>query len=206
MMPASMVRSPTDPQRAGFVHSPGDHAITGAFLDRSGLARDHGLVHGAASVPYHAVRGDASTGPHEDAIAFVQLRDRDLLQPPAGAIARHPRRPVGQQPGELGQRALRLGDGAHLDPMPQQHDRDERGELFPERHARVAEGHSQAEREGDIDSQGDQRHHPREPVAELVPGTLDEGPPTVEEDGGAEDRRNQVRARERRRCVTQGAG
>jgi hypothetical protein len=68
----------------------------------------------------------------------------------------------GQQLRELLQRALCLGDRSHLDPVAEQHDGDERRELFPERHAREAERHRRAEDECDADREGDQGHHSRE--------------------------------------------
>ena len=47
---------------------------------------------------------------------------------------------VGQELGERGERALRLADGLHLQPVAEQHDRDERGELPPEVEVEPADG------------------------------------------------------------------
>ena len=69
--------------------------------------------------------------------------------------------------------AAGLGDGAHFQPVAEQHDRDQRGQLFPERHARIAEGDGCAEAERDRDRQTDQRHHSRRPVAQLAREALD---------------------------------
>ena len=69
-----------------------------------------------------------------------------------------------KQLGELLQRPLRLEDRAHLDPVAQEHDGDERRELLPERRPRVAERHSYAEGERDADGERDERHHARKPA------------------------------------------
>ena len=45
---------------------------------------------------------------------------------------------VGEQLRQLAERVLGAHDGAHLDPVPEQHDRGEGGELPPEVHARAA--------------------------------------------------------------------
>src|SRR3972149_5190404 len=50
------------------------------------------------------------------------------LGPPAGA----PLGRIGQQLGEGRQRPASLRDRAHLEPVPEEHDRDEGGELPPD--------------------------------------------------------------------------
>ncbi len=90
--------------------------------------------------------------------------------------------------------------------MSQQHDRDKRGELFPERHPGVPERHGEAEDECHRDGERDQRHHAGEPGPEFAPGALDERPAAVEEDGRAEDRCDQVRAWKLGRCIPEHSG
>ena len=47
-------------------------------------------------------------------------------------LVRDPLGAVRQQLGEGGERAARLGDRAHLEPVAEQHDRDQRRELPPD--------------------------------------------------------------------------
>src|SRR5258708_11390948 len=65
--------------------------------------------------------------------------------------------------------------------MAEQHDRNERGQLLPERHARKAERHGETEHERDGDGERDQRHHPGQTGAKLSDRSLDEWRPTVQE-------------------------
>ena len=60
---------------------------------------------------------------------------------------------VGKQLCQLRHRSLSLRNGAHLDPMAQEHDGDQRSQLLPERHPRVSKGNGRAEDEGDRDRQ-----------------------------------------------------
>ena len=139
-------------------------------------------------------------GSDEHEIAVPQLRERHVLQ----LVALDTRRRIGQELRELLERALRLGDRPHLEPVPEQHDGDERRQLLPQRHARIAERHDHAEDERDGDRQRDERHHPGQAIAELSHRALDEDPSAVDEDRGAEDGRNPVRTREGRRRISAG--
>src|SRR5262249_46265516 len=114
----------------------------------------------------------------------------DTPTPSRGAAARAhaPDGGVRQQLRELGERALRLRDRAHLDPVAENHDRDERSELPPEIHSRESERDGEAEHESNADREGDERHHPGATVGELAPGALDEHPAAVREDQSAEER------------------
>ena len=76
-----------------------------------------------------AVGRDAAAGPHEHEVA---RRARSASGDRLGRRRRYPLGGVGQQLGERGQRAARLGDRAHLEPVAEQHDRDERRELPPD--------------------------------------------------------------------------
>src|SRR5262249_9893698 len=102
---------------------------------------------------------------------------------------------VRQQLRELFERTLRLGDRAHLDPVAEDHDRDERGQLPPEVYSGEAEGHREAEPERNADREGDERHHPGPAVGKLADRALDEHPPTVGEDERPEHRGDEARSR-----------
>jgi hypothetical protein len=105
--------------------------------------------------------------------------------PPSGdALGR-----VGHQFGQLVQRPRRLAHAAHLQPVAEQHDVDQRHQLPEEGLARRQQQRGQAVDVRDADGQRDQRHHPRLPVAQLGHGHRQEGHATVEEDNRAKDRR-----------------
>jgi len=88
---------------------------------------------------------------------------------------------------QVAQGALRLGDGPHLDPVAQQHDRHQRRQLLPERHAGVAESDGRTEPERDSDRESDQRHHTGQAILQLAPGALEENQAAVHEDRGPEE-------------------
>jgi hypothetical protein len=114
-----------NPQRAFAVDRTGDHAVTGVFPHRSGLARNHRFVDIAVALAYLAIGGDACAGPHEHEITVHECRQWYFLCALAAAsIAYHAHSVARQQLGEFGKRPLRLIDGTHLDPVAEEHDRD----------------------------------------------------------------------------------
>ena len=139
------------------------------------------------------VRGYTSTRPYKDEIAVPECRKRHLLGSlgtvcitcDTGCVA-------WQQFGEFGESSLRLADGAHLDPMTEQHDGDEGCQLFPERHARVTQCHHNAENKSDADRERNQRHHARKTGAQFANSTLYEWQPPVGKHDGAEHGRDPV--------------
>ena len=92
---------------------------------------------------------------------------------------------------------MRLGDGAHLQPVAEEHDRDQRRELPPDLDVEQAERARPGGDEGDDDRQGDEGHHPGLPAGQLPLGATEEHQSAVEEHDGAEDRRGVLLARER---------
>ena len=101
----------------------------------------------------------------------------------------------GSRSREGGQRALCLRDRPHLEPVPEQHDRDEGGQLPPDLDLEEAEGAGPRGHEGDDDRQRDEGHHPGLAVGQLALGSADEDQPAVEEDDRPEDRRRHTRCR-----------
>ena len=117
-----------DAQRRVGRHRAGDHAIALTARDRPRLAGDHRLVHVRRPVDDLAVGRNPGARPDQDDIARSQRRDRHRLDRPVpDALGL-----VGQQLGERLQRPARLADRPHLQPVPEQHDHDQRGELPPE--------------------------------------------------------------------------
>ena len=87
-----------------------------------------------------AIGRDARAGTDQHQVALLERADRapPRLSPP---VATTRVRCSGSSFASSRERALRLGDGAHLDPVAQEHDRDQRRQLLPQRHARVAQRH-----------------------------------------------------------------
>ena len=83
---------------------------------------------------------------------------------------------VGQQCRERVERRGRLGQRAHLEPVPEQHDDDEQGELPPEVELVVehAEGGAPRRDEGHADGEPDEEHHARAAGADLVDRSREE--------------------------------
>ena len=163
------------------------------FGDGAGLAGDHRLVHVGGSRDDQAIGRDPRTGSDEHDIVHLQCADRHFL----GAIGRHPLGGVRQQSREGRERALCLRDRPHLEPVPEQHDRDQGGQFPPDLDLEEAERASPRGHEGDDDRQRDEGHHPGLAVGQLALGSTDEDQPAVEEDDRAEDRRHVLDARDR---------
>jgi hypothetical protein len=180
-----------DAERARGVHRPRDDGAAGLFPERSRLPGDHGLVDLAGAVPDRPVRGNAGAGSHEHEIAVTKRRDGNGL----GAVGHDPFGAIREELGELLKRSLRLGDRAHLDPVAEHHDGDQRGELPPEVHPREAERHREAPAEGHRDRQRDERHHAGEASRELADRGADEDPAAVGEDQYPEQGRDPSRRR-----------
>ena len=99
-----------------------------AARDRAGLAGDHGLVHVGAAVDDGSVGRDAAAGAHDDHVAHVEVGwghlDDVLALDALGLVWQQCRQRVERRGG--------LGQGAHLDPMAQQHDDDQQRQFPPE--------------------------------------------------------------------------
>ena len=160
----------------------------------AGLARDHRLVHVGRPLDDQAIGRDPRSWTDEHDIVHLQRADRHLL----GAIGNHPLGRVRQQSREGRERALCLRDRPHLEPVPEQHDRDQRGQFPPDLDLEEAERAGPRGHEGDDDRQRDEGHHPRLAVGQLALGSSDEDHPAVEEDDRPEDRRHVLDARDRR--------
>ena len=146
-----------------------------------------------------AVDRDAAARPDEHDVADTQLRHGHRFR----SVRGHPLGGIREKLGERGERAARLRDRAHLEPVAEQHDRDEGGELPPDLDVEPAERARPARDERDQDRERDQRHHPGRPVAQLANRAAQEWDAAVAEHDRAEDRRDPLRARERGRRVAE---
>ncbi|GAA2202052.1 hypothetical protein GCM10009849_28910 [Sinomonas flava] len=175
-----------------------DDGVPGSARDGLGLARDHRLVELGGALLDAAVGGEPAAGAHEDEVTHRQLGGRDRLRL-AGAT--DPLGLVGQECGERLERPARGAEGAHLEPVAQEHDRDEEGEFPPE--VEVEPADPQARRpgrgEGNRDRHGDQQHHPRLAGPRLAEAALEERQAAIEEDHGPQDGADPLAAGEHRR-------
>ena len=196
-----------DPERTGAIDRARDHRGTDILRHRGRLPGQQRLIDVAATIAHDAIGRHARSRPHQHDVADGEVGHRDILQPFAaicgpGNSCRH----VRQQFRELPQRALRLRDGPHLEPVAEQHDGDQRRELFPKRHARKAKRHDHAEDERDTDREGDERHHARQLIVDFAHGALQKRCPSVDEQHRPEHRRNQRAAGEGWWCRSERAG
>ena len=114
----------------------GDDAGTDRAGDGARLSGDHRLVDIRGALNHLSVDRNAAAGANDD----------DVAQPQFGwchgdhVVAVDFLRLIGQQRGKRVEGARGLRQGAHLDPVAQQHDHDQKGELPPE----VERGRQQA--------------------------------------------------------------
>jgi hypothetical protein len=174
-------------------------AIADGACDRARFARDHALVERGHAVDHDAVGGHAPAGAHEHDVAAREIRGRDPLDAGVGDTLGL----VGEELGQRLERAAGLSDRLHLLPVPEQHDRDERGELPPEVEPKGAELRDGARDEGHRDREGDQKHHSRASRPRLVDTAGEERSAAVEEDHGAEHGGDPRASREAHRPVVE---
>ena len=91
---------------------------------------------------------------------------------------------------------MRLPEGFHLQPVAEQHDRDESGQLPPELQVEPSDGRGERRCVRDGDSHRDQQHHPRLALLDLGPRTREKDPAAPKEDHRAEDGSDPVDAGE----------
>ena len=120
-----------------------------------GLAGDHRLVHIGAALDDDAVGGDAAPG-RTRTTSSERSREIGTL----GTSVRHALGGIRQQVRERCERAACLGDRAHLEPVAEEHDRDQRRELPPHFDLEPTERRGPRRHEGHGDGQTDEQHHP----------------------------------------------
>ena len=182
-------------------HGSGDDRVARLALDGAGLARDHRLVERGRALDDAAVGGHAGARAHDDAVAEAQVARRDGL----GARVGDALGLVGEERGERVEGARGLGERAHLDPVAEEHDDDEEGELPPEVELvrQEPEARAHAGDEGRRDGERDEQHHARFAGLELVDGAREERAAAPDVDDGAEDGRDPLDARDARELVAQ---
>src|SRR5262249_25160586 len=94
---------------------------------------------------------------------------------------------VRQQRGERIERATRLGNRSHFQPVAEDHDGNQRREFPPDLDLEKAKGCSQRCAKGNYDRQADKRHHARLAVRNLVPCPTYENEASVKENDRSEN-------------------
>ena len=180
-------------------HGPRDDVGAGLLRDGFRFSRDHGFVDVGRAFDDHAVRGNASSRPHEDHVTLVQLLDWDGLN--LGAV--HALGGVGEQCRQRIERAASLEDGPHLQPVAEHHDGNQRCEFPPDVDFEQAEGRGERGRKGYDDCQADQRHHAGLAGGEFGPCAAQEDAASVKEDDGAQYAGKEMRSGEDGRRVAE---
>ena len=98
---------------------------------------------------------------------------------------------VWEQRGECLERATRLRNSSHFQPMTEDHDRDQRREFPPNLNLEKTESCGKRRTKGHCDRQADEGHHAGLVVRKLAPRPTDENEAAVNEDDRSEDRRDQ---------------
>ena len=114
--------------------------------DRPRLAGDHRLVDLGLAVDDRAVGRHARARAHEHDVAQARAPRAGTVSTPS-SVTRSAS--SGKQLGERGERALRLADGLHLEPVAEQHDHDEERELPPEVEVEIADAEAGGEAGGE---------------------------------------------------------
>ena len=139
--------------------------------------------------------GTCSMGADDDAVARAEAGDGDIGDGAAGAELV---RLAGDERSQLFEGAAGAHHAPHLDPVPDQHQVDERDGLPEEQLARhEPDDDGGAVDERDRDGDGDEGHHARLPLAELLGEAGEEGPAAVDVHDARETRQEPLGAGER---------
>ena len=190
-------------QRAVAVLRAAEHGAARLRLHGAGLACDERFVDRRRAVGHLAVGGHLLPRFHHDRLPHLHPIERHVGE---GAVGLLHVGLGGQELGHLLERVARAHDGAHLDPMAQQHDDDERGQLPEEVHVRVGHAEHAALHErvdavdvGGGDAERHERHHGGLAAAQLVCRAAQKRPAAVPEQHGGQRRHEPVGAGERER-------
>ena len=160
-MPANAVSAPTASTRMRMAESvetvPATTRSPTSLEHGPGLPGDHRLVQFGFAVDDDTVGGNATTGTHEHHVTDAQIMDRHRFDAMLGDSFGF----VGKQLRERRECALGLTDGPHLEPMAEQHDRHQRGELEPQVDVDPPELGRDRRAERDEQPHRDEQHHPR---------------------------------------------
>ena len=157
-------RGHPDPQAAAGGNRPGHDLRPGCLGHGLRLTGDHRFVDVGRALGDDPVGRHAGAGSDQHHVPQDERVERHRLR----SVLGHSLGGIGQQLGEGRKGAAGLGNRAHLEPVAQQHDGDQRGQLPPDLDLEQAERPGPAGHEGDDDRQADQGHHRRLPVGKLA--------------------------------------
>ena len=167
-------------------HGTGDHLVTGVAEDGTGFAGDHRLIEFGGSLDDGSVGRHPGTGPHQHDVVDDQLGDGHGAGGPVNDFLGL----IRQQGSQRVKRGGRGPESTHLQPVAQQHDGHQQGQLPPEVQVKTAQPQS-GDPGGDKrhgDGHGDQEHHPGLAGFQFVPSALEERRSAVDEDDRAQHR------------------
>ena len=151
------------------------------------------------SLDNSAVRRNTGARPHEHDVADTQFGERH------GSSVRplHAFSGVRQQRRERVECATGLGDGAHFQPMTEDHDRNQRRNFPPHVNLEDAECRRERSCKGDDDCQADERHHPGGAIRKFAHCAAEEDHAAISEYECSEHGGNETRAGEGRSRVAE---
>ena len=155
-----------DAQAAAGGDRAGDDLVARLLRHRPRLAGDHRLVDVGRPSTTMPSAGTRAPGRTRTTSPTARAASGTVSVPspvdPLGGVR--------QELGEGRQGAARLGDRAHLEPVAEEHDRDEGRELPPDLDLEQAERAGPGRDEGDDDRERDEGHHPGLAVGAARPG------------------------------------
>jgi hypothetical protein len=166
------------PQRAVAVDGGADHRCPRLLVHRQALAGHHRLIDLGLAVLHHAVHRHLRAGAHQQQFADRDLRGGHLDR---FAAAQHHRLGRGQVEQRV-DRVVRAAAGAHLEPVTEQHERDQHRRRLVEHLTAAGDGHAQRVQPPRADRDRDQHHHVQRPGPQRPPRAGEEDHRGVAED------------------------
>ena len=187
-----------DPQRAGGVDGGADDRVARRLVHGQALAGDHRLVDLGLAFLDDPVGGDLGAGPDQEQVSDDDLRRGDLDR---FAVADD--EGLGwRQVEERADGVVGAAAGAHLEPVPEQHERGQHRGRLVEHLTATGEGDPERVRPARADGDRDEHHHVERPRAQGPPGPVEEDPGGVEHHRQRQQQAEHVVAEaERRGCV-----
>ncbi len=174
-------------ERAVAVDRPTDEFVALSLCHGARFAGEHGFVDVARALPDDTIGGDLLPGLDHQHIAFSDLRERNIFNRVAfSGVGPFAVSSVGHETRQLLQCGGCRQDRAHLDPVARQHDIDQGGQLPEEGAPLESDDHGGGVGVGHRDRKGDQGHHPRRLLRQLVTHAGQERPAAVEVDAAAD--------------------
>ena len=171
------------------------YLVAGVLVHRQALARDHRLVDLAVAILDDPVGGDLGARSDDHQVADEHLSRGDLELAAVTLDEGLRRREIEQRPD----RVVRATTSAHLEPVPQEHERREHGGRLVEGLPPTRQGHDQRVEPAGADRDSDEHHHVQRPCAQGANRPGEEDRARVEDDRQAQQQLPDVLAHPKRR-------